>query len=136
MQFFLYESQTPRGNQSWCSSWKLYFPRLTNINFLLTTLQDHQESRLWELLNWLPKREYFDLKQILSAILKRNVWRSVWRICMWILGLKGLTLSLPQGSYPFLNKNFKDFTRTFKDTFRIFQGLHSVQKRDLSLCLF
>ena len=37
---------------------------------------------------------------------------------------------------PFLNKNFKDFSRTFKDTFRIFQGLHSVQKRDLSLCLF
>ena len=28
--------------------------------------------------------------QILSTILKRNVWRSVWRICMWILGLKGL----------------------------------------------
>ena len=23
-------------------------------------------------------------------ILKGNVWRSVWRICMWILGLKGL----------------------------------------------
>ena len=28
------------------------------------------------------------------------------------------------------------YSRTFKDTFRIFQGLHSVQKRDLSLCLF
>ena len=41
-----------------------------------------------------------------------------------------------QGSYPFLNKNFKDFSRTFKDTFPIFQGLHSVQKRALSLCLF
>ena len=24
-------------------------------------------------------------------ILKGNVWRSGWRICMWILGLKGLT---------------------------------------------
>ena len=34
------------------------------------------------------------------------------------------------------NKNFKDFSRTFKDTFRIFQGVHSVQKRALSLCLF
>ena len=31
------------------------------------------------------------LNQILSTILKTNVWRSVWRICMWILGLKGLT---------------------------------------------
>ena len=30
------------------------------------------------------------LNQILSTIHKRNVWRSVWRICMWILGIKGL----------------------------------------------
>ena len=28
------------------------------------------------------------LNQILATILKRNAWRSVWRICMWILGLK------------------------------------------------
>ena len=26
-----------------------------------------------------------------QLILKGNVWRSVWRICMWILGFKGLT---------------------------------------------
>ena len=44
------------------------------------------------------------LNQILSTILKRNVWRSVWRICMWILGPKGLT------KYEFTN----------------FAGLHSV----------
>ena len=25
-----------------------------------------------------------------QLILIRNVWRSVWRLCMWILGLKGL----------------------------------------------
>ena len=30
------------------------------------------------------------LKQILSTILKRNVWRSVWRNWIWILGFKGL----------------------------------------------
>ena len=36
----------------------------------------------------------------------------------------------------FLNKKFKDFSRSFKDTFPIFQGLHSVQKRALSLCLY
>ena len=30
------------------------------------------------------------LNHILSTILKTKVWRSVWRICMWILGLKGL----------------------------------------------
>ena len=33
------------------------------------------------------------LNQIFSAILKTNVWRSVWRICIWILGLKGLNKS-------------------------------------------
>ena len=46
---------------------------------------------------------------------------------------RGLSI---QGSYRFLNKKFKDFSRTFRDTFSIFQGLHSVQKRALSLCLF
>ena len=34
-----------------------------------------------------------------------------------------------QGSYPFFNKKIKGL---FKD----FQGLHSVQKRALTLCLF
>ena len=29
--------------------------------------------------------------KISQLILKGNVWRSVWRICMWILGLKGLS---------------------------------------------
>ena len=37
---------------------------------------------------------------------------------------------------PFLNKKFKDFSRTFKDTFRIFKGLHAVQKRAWSLSFF
>ena len=27
------------------------------------------------------------LNQILATILKRNIWRLVWRICLWILGL-------------------------------------------------
>ena len=32
-----------------------------------------------------------------QLILKGNAWRSVWRICMWILGLKGLRI--PANSY-------------------------------------
>ena len=37
------------------------------------------------------------LNYILSTFVKRNVWRLVWRICMWILGLKGFirTVRLP-----------------------------------------
>ena len=33
-----------------------------------------------------------------QLILKGNVWRSVWRICMWILGLKGSMLMLSKAS--------------------------------------
>ena len=40
---------------------------------------------------------------------------------------------LQQGSYSFLNKKIQGL---FKDTFPIFQGLHSVQERALTLCLF
>ena len=30
------------------------------------------------------------------------------------------------GSYLFLDQKFKDFSKTFKDTFPIFQGLHTI----------
>ena len=38
------------------------------------------------------------LIEILPTILKRNVWRSVWRICVSILGLKGLSNKDGNGS--------------------------------------
>ena len=41
-----------------------------------------------------------------------------------------------QGSYPFLNKKIQGLFRTFKGTFLIVQGLYSVRKTALSLCLF
>ena len=34
-----------------------------------------------------------------------------------------------QGSYAFLDLKFKDFSRTFKDIFSIFQGLHELQNQ-------
>ena len=40
------------------------------------------------------------------------------------------------GSVPFLNKKLKDFSRTFNDIFRIFQGLHSVKKKSLESMSF
>ena len=39
-----------------------------------------------------------------QLILKGDVWRSVWRICMWMLGLKGLTRKWVIIRYP---KNVK-----------------------------
>ena len=35
-----------------------------------------------------------------QLILKRNVWRSVWRICMWILGPKGLIMNQLNDLHP------------------------------------
>ena len=46
------------------------------------------------------------LIKLSQLILQRNVWRSVWRIYMWILGLKGFTeelsLGLDESGWPVL----------------------------------
>lgn len=39
-------------------------------------------------------------EKILSTKFPRNVWRAVWRICMWISGLNGLILTLYATSFP------------------------------------
>ena len=59
-------------------------------------------------------------------VVSMEFWRSNSRFCSPKIIASG------KGSNPSLNKN----SRTFKDTFVIFQGLHSVQKRALSPCLF
>ena len=41
-----------------------------------------------------------------QLILKGNVWRSVWRICMWILGLKGLKRKLELSTILIRHWNF------------------------------
>ena len=66
---------------------------VTSINFLLTISIDCQEIRLWELVKSSPKRKCFDfLSNSLNKFFKDgNIERSVWRICVWILGLKGLS---------------------------------------------
>ena len=65
---------------------------MTNINFLLTMSIQCQEIRLWEYKKMIMKEKmpwcFIKFSQLI--ILKGNAWRSVWRICMWILGLKGL----------------------------------------------
>ena len=44
--------------------------------------------------------------------------------------------SAPRVRTVFLNKKFKDFSRTFKDTFPIFQGLHSMPKKSVEFMSF
>ena len=52
------------------------------LQLLLKPLQ-HQYKQLWELIKWSPKGTSFDL----LSNPKGTLWSSVWRICMWVLGL-------------------------------------------------
>ena len=50
-----------------------------------------QDIRLWEYKKKIMKEKMpWCFIKFSQLILKGNAWRSVWRICMWILGLKGL----------------------------------------------
>ena len=67
---------------------------MTNVNFLLMISIQYREIRLWELIKWSPKGKCLDLlSNSLNSFMEGNVCRSVWRICMCILGLKGLRLN-------------------------------------------
>ena len=63
---------------------------MTNINFLLTISIQCQEIRLWELIKWSPKRKCYDLLSNPLNLFCKEMYRSVWRIWLWILGLKEL----------------------------------------------
>ena len=47
-------------------------------------------DKLWELIKWSPERNALIYHQILSTNSLRKCMEISWRICMWILGLKGL----------------------------------------------
>ena len=64
---------------------------MLKINFLLTISIDYHEQSLWELTKWSQRENIWSFTKFSQLIFQGNVWRSVWRICMWILGLKGLT---------------------------------------------
>ena len=64
-------------------------PRVTNINFLLHTINTCPREKVMSINKMITEgKMLWSLRQILPTILKGNIWRSV---CMWILGLKGLT---------------------------------------------
>ena len=65
------------------------------ISFLLTVSPLHQTFRSWEKRKWsLIQLEKFLIdKQILLVSTLGNVLRTVWRICILMLGCKGFTLT-------------------------------------------
>ena len=64
---------------------------MININFLLRISIDCQEKWLWEINKIITKETMpWSFVKFSQLILKGNVWRSDWRIWVWLLGLKGL----------------------------------------------
>ena len=53
------------------------------------TLSRDKVVRIWKMIT--KEKMPWCFIKFSQLILKGNVWRSVWRICMWILGLKGLS---------------------------------------------
>ena len=52
-----------------------------------------QEIKLWELIKMITiEKMLWSFIKFSQLIVKGDVWRSVWRISMWILGLKGLSI--------------------------------------------
>ena len=74
---------------NWCTLAEV--PIVTNANFLLTISIQCQAIRLWQLINWSPKGKCPDLlSNFLNSFMKEMYGDQFWRICMWILLLKGL----------------------------------------------
>ena len=72
-------------------------PKRDQQQFSPTNISRSSRVKVTRITKLITKREIaLILNQILSTILKRNRWRSVWRICMWILGLKGLRNRIPE----------------------------------------
>ena len=66
---------------------------MTNINFLLTiSIHDQEVMRILEMIT--KGKVLRSFVKFSQGIFIGNVWRSIWRICIWILELKGLKKSL------------------------------------------
>ena len=94
---------------------------VTNFNFLLTISIHSKEKRLEELIKWSPKGKIFSSSiEFSQLILYRKVWRSVWRICMFLKEKKIMTrthqfcsLLLAFHSFSFLKFFFQFFHFSF-----------------------
>ena len=85
------------------SALTLQVQMVTNINFLPKIFISCQEIRLWEFYEMITKEwMLWSAIKCSQLILKGNVWRLVWRICTWILGLKGLMQAKGIRSLPLL----------------------------------
>ena len=71
---------------------------VTNINFLPAIFILLPRDKVMRIYEMITKEEMlWSDNKFSQLIVEGNVWRSVWRICMWILGLKGLIQTLSMG---------------------------------------
>ena len=120
-----------QAEKSWYQK-KLWFSPMyyvTGLNPLSPNSDQHQFSpsdirrlsraKSMRINKMITERKIWSVIKFSQLILKGNVWRSVWRICMWILGLKGLTyLALLQSwflsickTYIYLEKSWNNMER-------------------------
>ena len=88
----------------------LFFPTMTNINFLPTISIQCQEIRLWELIKWSPKRKCFDL--LLNSL--KSFFREIYRdpfgeFVSEYWGLKGQRMICLDTPMPIGQVSFSDF---------------------------
>ena len=78
---------------------------LTNINFLSAISICCQEKWLWELNKMITEEKMlWSVFKFSHLILKGNVYKSVWGIWMWKLGLKGLKNTSYSGEWFYLKR--------------------------------
>ena len=92
------------GKECMTKSLTLWAPLVTHIQFLPTLTLPDQTDVSWELMKWSPKIKImlWCWNKILSSSPVRNVWRTVWRRCMLMFGLK--ELERPHGRLHVLGK--------------------------------
>ena len=94
--------------------------------FCILMYTNNNKNQLMKNNNWLSHQKSFDQTQDFPSpnlILNARTHKTI-------------LLEMFYRVRPFLDKKFKNFSRTFKDTFPIFQGLHSVQKKSLDSMSF
>ena len=90
-QFFRDRKKSPHPLNPLLIPLTLQVPMVTNINFLQTiSIHCHAREKVMRIAKMITKEKMpWSFTKFSQQFLTGNEWRSVWRICIWILGLKG-----------------------------------------------
>ena len=112
------EPFTCKKSQEWpISIFSSQYPYIIKENVMRFNIMITSRKMLWSFIKFS------------QLIFKGDVWRSVWRICMWLLGLKGLS-SMPTSNLGVSSKFAQWFSRHLKE----FKNLSMLYFAQLCLC--